>query len=539
MVLVKKSAGNSGGVPSLDILAAKLRIVEAELSLEEREVKLDNGRTFMAEPNLNVKVEVVANMVDPGVDEGVRFYDRFKLKKDDGEWSFAKYSKLGNLIIVRYGEEWFEDPRAEFEEADFEDFEFIAQIEPKTDSKGKPLTGSTINWKSIRPAGGAEEKVVKEKVAGSQEPTQKSSTTDTNNVSAGGSTPEQGTCRAGKTVPDEGAAAEVAAATERAMNENDLKAALVRVTRDGEEVATVALGESMTGVPATEAMHFRNGAVAISYLGTVLLQLVDEGVVDLDDTIDEWLPGLPASDQITLRMLADSTSGYVDYVPMDSFLDALAKDPFRAWTTGELIDMSTDEPLLYKPGTNWSYSHANFVILGEALAAITGKPVEELIRERIVEPLGMQGTESYQTAEIPEPVLHAYTSERGTYEESTFWNPSWTIAKGAVMVTDICDLATSARAIGTGELVSPESHKEQIGPSLVGLGGPTDKCPKTMCYKQLPTNHYGIGTVVLGGWVLQNPTFFGYGGVQAYLPEKDLTIAAEATLEEDGDVGLN
>jgi hypothetical protein len=162
MVMVKKSAGNSGGAPSLDILAAKLRIVEAELSLEEREVKLDNGRTFMAEPNLNVKVEVVANMVDPGVDEGVRFYDRFKLKKDDGEWSFAKYSKLGNLIIVRYGEEWFEDPRAEFEEADFEDFEFIAQIEPKTDSKGKPLTGSTINWKSIRPAGGAEEKEAKE-----------------------------------------------------------------------------------------------------------------------------------------------------------------------------------------------------------------------------------------------------------------------------------------------------------------------------------------------------------------------------------------
>ena len=158
MVMVKKSAGNSGGAPSLDILAAKLRIVEAELSLEEREVKLDNGRTFMAEPNLNCKIEVVANMVDPGVDEGVKFYDRFKLKKDDdGDWTFARYSKLGNLIMVRYGEDWFDDPRAEFE-----DFEFIAQVEPKADSKGKPLTGSTINWKSIRPAGGAEENEAKE-----------------------------------------------------------------------------------------------------------------------------------------------------------------------------------------------------------------------------------------------------------------------------------------------------------------------------------------------------------------------------------------
>jgi hypothetical protein len=158
MVMVKKTTGN-GGAPTLDILAAKLRIVEAELSLEEKEVSLDNGRSFMAEPNLNVKVEVVKNLVEAGVDEGVRFYDRFKLKRDDdGEWTFAKYSKLGNLLTIRYGEGWFEDASAEFEEADFEGFEFVAQVEPKTDLKGKPLTGSTINWKSLRPAGGAEER---------------------------------------------------------------------------------------------------------------------------------------------------------------------------------------------------------------------------------------------------------------------------------------------------------------------------------------------------------------------------------------------
>lgn len=158
MVMVKKSA-SGGGAPSLDILAAKLRIVEAELSLEEKTVNLDNGRSFVAEPNLNVKVEVLDNLVEPGNDEGVKFFDRFKLKKDDdGDWTFAKYSKLGNLIMVRYGEEWFEDPNAEFEEGDFEGFEFVAQVEPKTDSKGKPLTGSVINWKSMRAAGGADER---------------------------------------------------------------------------------------------------------------------------------------------------------------------------------------------------------------------------------------------------------------------------------------------------------------------------------------------------------------------------------------------
>ncbi len=334
-------------------------------------------------------------------------------------------------------------------------------------------------------------------------------------------------------------AEKVAAAAKRAMEKYHLKAVLVRVTKDTEEMAILAMGESMTSVPATEEMHFRNGAVAISYLGTVLLQLVDEGKVGLDDTIDRWLPNALASDKVTLRMLINCTSGYADFVAVKSFVDALYKDPFRAWTTEEQLDFVAGKPLLYDPGTNWSYAHTNFVRLGEALSAITGKSVDELIRERIVEPLGMRGTQSYQTAVIPEPVLHAYTKERGTYEESTFWNPSWTLAKGSVMITDIHDLATSARATGTGELVSDKSHKEQVGSSLVGLGGPTDKCPKSVCLKQTPTFHYGIGTFIVGGWILQNPSFYGWGALQAYLPEKDLAIAASATLEKEAKVGLN
>jgi nuclear transport factor 2 (NTF2) superfamily protein len=158
MVMVKKSAGG-GGAPNLDLLAAKLRIVEAELSLEEKQVQKKDGGTFTAEPNFNVKVEVMKNLVEPGKDEGVRFYDRFKLKQDeDNEWAMLRYSKLGNLLTVRYGEEWFGDEAAEFKAEDFEGWEFVAQVEPKTDPKGNPLTGSTINWKSIRATGGPDER---------------------------------------------------------------------------------------------------------------------------------------------------------------------------------------------------------------------------------------------------------------------------------------------------------------------------------------------------------------------------------------------
>ena len=356
---------------------------------------------------------------------------------------------------------------------------------------------------------------------------------------SGSSTTEATVGKKGSTLEQGPDAEKVAAAAKRAMEKYHLKAVLARVTKGTEEMATVAMGESMTGVPATADMHFRNGAVAISYLGTVLLQLVDEGKVGLDDTIDRWLPKAPASDKVTLRMLANCTSGYPDFEKVKSFAEATQKDPFRAWTTEEQLSYVAGEPLLYEPGTNWSYAHNNFVWLGEALSAITGKPVDQLIRERIVEPLGMKGTQSHQTAEIPEPVLHAYTAERGTYEESTFWDPSWTLAKGSVMITDIHDLATSARAIGKGELVSEKSHKEQVGPSLVGLGGPTKKCPKGVCVKQTSGFYYGIGTFIVGGWILQVPSFHGFGALQAYLTEKDLAIAASATLKEEAKVGLN
>ena len=168
MVMVKKSTG-SGGAQSLDILAAKVRILEAELTLEEREIKLENGASFMAEPNLNCKIEIVKNLVEPGMHEGATLYDRFKLKRDEaGDWTFAKYSKLGNLIMVRYGPDWFEDEGAEFEESDFEDFQFVCRIQPKTDSKGKQLKGSVVDWQSMRKAGGAGERAITANVAAAE-----------------------------------------------------------------------------------------------------------------------------------------------------------------------------------------------------------------------------------------------------------------------------------------------------------------------------------------------------------------------------------
>ena len=317
--------------------------------------------------------------------------------------------------------------------------------------------------------------------------------------------------------------AEVVRAT---MRENDLKAVIVRVRVGKRQVLTRAFGNSMTGVPASTRMHFRNGNVAIAYLTTILLRLQDRGRLSADDKLSNWFPGLPEANRITLRMLANSTSGYSDYVRTDAFATASDANPFRLWTPRELIRIGTSR-INFPPGTSFDYSHTGFVILGEVLRRATGRSVARLIREHILTPLRLQDTQSSQTARIPAPVLHAYTAERGTYEESTFWNPSWGTARGANMTTTIADLATSSRAIGTGRLLSRSAHREQVGPATAGLGGTTRKV------------YYAMGMPVMGGWIIQNPSLAGFGVMAAYLPSKRITIAVVSTKGERSEVGTN
>jgi CubicO group peptidase (beta-lactamase class C family) len=332
----------------------------------------------------------------------------------------------------------------------------------------------------------------------------------------------------------------ILAIASKAMADDHLRAVLLRVTIDGQDIVTAAMGESGNGVPATTAMHFRNGAVAISYIATILLELADKKVVTLDAPLSSWLPELPDSDAVTLRMLAMMTAGYPDYVRNPQFIAASNADPYRQWRPQELIDIGLSTPRIFQPGTNWDYSHTNYVILGRALERIADMPMERLMKELILSPLDLANTRSVATPAIQRPVLHAFSSERREalgipasepfYEDSTYWNPSWTLAKGAIQTTNIYDLAATAVAVGTGSLLSPESHTSQIAPSLLGFGHQQEGCPA--CHTLDAAFNYGIGVVMMGNWILQNPLFGGYGAVEAYLPSQNIAVAVAVTFDE-------
>lgn len=162
--------------------------------------------------------------------------------------------------------------------------------------------------------------------------------------------------------------------------------------------------------------------MAFGYLGTLLLSYVDDGTATLDDPLSRWLPDddLPSEDEVTLRMLVQNTSGYPDYVRDETFVERFLADPFAQWAPDELLDVAFSTPTPYPPGTAWNYSHTNHVILGRALEAIGGAPLGDLITGRIIEPLGLADTAPASSPEVPAPVMHSYSTERGVFEETTY-----------------------------------------------------------------------------------------------------------------------
>ncbi|OBK22591.1 D-alanyl-D-alanine carboxypeptidase [Mycobacterium asiaticum] len=322
------------------------------------------------------------------------------------------------------------------------------------------------------------------------------------------------------------------------MTQAHLRAAIVRVTVAGKEVVTQAAGDSMTSVPATTTMHFRNGAVAISYVSTLLLKLVDEQKVSLEDKLSKWLPDFPHADRVNLGQLARMTSGYPDYViGNDAFSNESYANPFRHWTTQDILAQISSRPLLYEPGTNWNYAHTNYVLLGLALEKATGQDMPSLLQSKVLGPLGLTATANSETPDIPSPVLHAYSSERREflkipagvpfYEESTFWDPSWTITHGAIQTTTIYDMEATAVGIGSGRLLTADSYKKMVSTELRGKTRTQPDCPT--CFEQSDGYTYGLGIVISGKWLMQNPLFSGEAAVEAYLPSEKVAIAVAVT----------
>ncbi|CAM5280103.1 serine hydrolase domain-containing protein [Streptomyces narbonensis] len=277
----------------------------------------------------------------------------------------------------------------------------------------------------------------------------------------------------------------------------------------GSYVRATGVADTATGEPMSADSYIRIGSETKTFTVTALLQLVDDGRVGLDDPIAKYVHGVRNGHRITLRHLAEMRSGLFPYTSDPDFIEALLSDPDRPWTPEELLPYGMKHKNTFEPGAQFQYSNTNLILLGLVVEKVTGQPLQDVIRNRVLRPTHLFGTLFPEAAEFPEPHSHGYTDQTlsGEIADATNWNPSWAWAAGA-MISNLQDLRRWAKVLATGELLSRETQAQRLKTLPTGFPGTT----------------YGLGILKTDGWIGHNGSLPGYETVTVYLPSQKATL---------------
>jgi D-alanyl-D-alanine carboxypeptidase len=234
-------------------------------------------------------------------------------------------------------------------------------------------------------------------------------------------------------------------------------------TPDGSWFGASGVASLRTGLAVQPDDLFQIGSITKPFVATVMLQLVQEGQLTLDDPLASWLaPDLlqqiPNGAQITLRQLLNHTSGIPDYVPI---LLGVGVNLFRDWQTSELIELIGGQTADFAPGTDWSYSNTNYLLLGEVIERVTGSTPAAQIRSRILEPLQLNST-FFADVEAGQAIGGYWdVNGDGQLDDVSNLSLSWAGTAGA-LISNTKDLVRFGEALFGGELLKPDSLEQML-----------------------------------------------------------------------------
>ncbi|MCZ7603022.1 MAG: beta-lactamase family protein [Melioribacteraceae bacterium] len=207
------------------------------------------------------------------------------------------------------------------------------------------------------------------------------------------------------------------------------------------------------------SQQFRIGSVTKTMIGTAALILVDRKIIDLENTIEELLPGmLDRGNEITLKMLLNHSSAIPNYTNYDSFLDIYSTDPTYEWTPKVICDLFRNEELLDTPGEKSYYSNSNYYLLGLIIEKFSNKPLTDFLRDEIFHSLKMYSTYLPETCDLNGNVVRGYLDINNDgiisdNEDFTSQDPYSIWAAGGVVST-IDDLLIWTEELMAGTLLS-------------------------------------------------------------------------------------
>lgn len=244
--------------------------------------------------------------------------------------------------------------------------------------------------------------------------------------------------------------------------EHQTPGAAAAVLADGETTAAAyGVLSKATGVEVTTDSVFQIGSITKVWTATLIMQLVDEGRLDLDTPVRRYLPEFrvaneQASAQITVRQLCSHISGFEG----DIFTDTGRGDD----AVEKYLATITEVPQLFSPGERFSYNNAGYVVLGRIVEVLRDKPYNVALRDQLVGPLGLThaATDAYEAILHRAAVGHIKPDPDGEPVPA----PAWALVSsnapaGALLAMSPADLLRFARMHleGGGEVLSAAAVK--------------------------------------------------------------------------------
>ncbi len=306
-----------------------------------------------------------------------------------------------------------------------------------------------------------------------------------------------------------------------------------------EAFGTRVLGED---VPVTTGDHFRIGSNTKTMTGTVVLQLVDEGLIALDDPLSRYRPDVPNGEHMRVSQLLDMSTGLFSYSSVFALNQVMDANPAKAWEPEELVAIGLAEPVYFPPGEGFVYSNTNTVLAGLIAEQVTGRPLAVLFEERLFRPRGLTQVvlPEITDASIPDPHPNGYwygtnvstiattalsaDDQAAAYAgdllptDITHLNPSWAWAAGAGIAT-AADLARYVEALVGGEYLSPEVQATRVN-SLKAMSDAPGAA------------EYGLALAKFGPMIGHDGSLPGYSSFMGHDPDAGNTLIVSSSLQD-------
>lgn len=272
------------------------------------------------------------------------------------------------------------------------------------------------------------------------------------------------------------------------------------------------LADTAGGRSATVDDHYRIGSITKTFTATAILRAAEQGLLSLDDSLGEFVPGVPNGDAITIRDLLGMRGGVYEYLSDPDFAEQLTPGkPGREWGRHDVLRVIAAHPEAAKtPGGRGNYSNSEYYLLGLVLEQVTGKPVRQVLND-LAGDHGLRETFVPGDRSLPVPAARGYTYAGDVPVDVTeHTNPSLYGAAGA-MVSSVADLASYVSALGRGDLLDDSSFRARTTFTDIATPGGG-------------TYRYGLGLAQEGRWLSHSGSVLGYTTQIGYLPERDISV---------------